>query len=171
MWVEVGDFWDLGFEWGVTAFPLGPTPRRALATWPAFAGIPKTARRPDLAWEFLKYVTTEATLMRDDKGLWWRSGATMQSWKVRFAGAKSSVLSRDQLLNFYLDGLNRYTTITPINTIVGTGAFATAQGAKSIWPWLNKARDGKLSVQAALQGAETEVNAYLGELVRSKGLK
>lgn len=162
MWLGVGDFRDYDFPWGVTRAPVGVTGPIPMATWSSFVGIPFTAGNPDGAWEFIKFMLSDGNLLRDDQGQWWRSGISVQTWEERFETAQNSVLSRAELLEFYITGLDSYTRISPRTIIHGAGLIRDP-----IWnemrvnTGINKAN---LSVSEALQNAEIRINTALYDL-------
>ena len=50
-------------SWDVAHFPIGPEGRiTALAAWDGFA-IPRTSKNPDVAWDFIRFMLSEAALI------------------------------------------------------------------------------------------------------------
>lgn len=162
MWLGVGDFRDYSFPWGATRAPIGPAGTVPMAAWSSFLGIPSTAENVEGAWKFIKFMLTDGNLMRDDDGQWWRSGITLESWQQRFRTAKNSVLTQNQLTDFYIQGLTGYTRMSPRTVIYGAGEVSSI-----VYNELRKntgVTKENLFVGAAMQNAQTRVNAKLAEM-------
>jgi len=165
------------FVWGMAPYPKPDKAagRVPMPAWIRAAAIMDRSANPDMAWEFIKFMLTDAyelgefesegrihtwNLSRGVNPAIWRNYATIISRSLELAHSQAEMVS------FLIQGVGQYTRIAASNSLVGGGE--TIHGTKTpLGMYMQQACEGKIPLEEALSRAEKDALIRLEDIYRN----
>lgn len=165
------------YIWGMAPYPKPDeiSERVAMPTWIRAAAISSRSTQPDLAWEFIKHLFTEAydmgEFMLDGQPYSWNRhrGVNPNTWRQYVATISREfelANSHADIVSFLIQGVGSYTRIAASNALVGGGETIHGTGTP-LGMYLLQASQGRISMEEALMRAEQDAKHVLENIYRN----